>query len=116
MEDNIRIKHVLRTLCCFSETEYQIEMKDLKHVMQQLSELSGWYMLGVYLDIPKHRLDHIQASYGSAPDGLERCKIEMITFWMENSTSLPCSWSRLAAALYDMGKKCIARRIADMYG
>ena len=74
-----------------------------------------WYKLGVYLHIPKTTLDYISASLGSGYDPVSRCKMEMLHYWITNCAG-NANWSSLAAALHDMGKTGLARRISQKYG
>ena len=61
--------------------------------------MTGWYSLGIQLDIDTFYLDQIETSYrGDA----ERCKIEVIKFWLRNVKRF--TWNKLARAVKGMGR------------
>ena len=77
----------------------------------ELSEIETlWYMFGILLDIPKPKLDQIQANYGSGPSPHGRCLIETICLWKDNNDK--ATWSSIVRALYSMQKKQLAKRVA----
>ena len=87
---------------------------DLKYIMQALCDLSAWYLLGVYLDVPKGKLDQFHATYGAGPDAVERCKIETICYWLENAGNP--TWVKLAGAVHTMGRRGIVEKISSRCG
>jgi len=92
----------------------KLKNSDLKYIMQTLCDLSAWYLLGVYLDVPKGKLDQFHATYGGGPDAVERCKIETICYWLENARKP--TWATLAAAVLTMGRRGIAEKIFNRCG
>ena len=84
--------------------------------MQTLCDLSTWYLLGVYLDVPKGKLDKFHATYSGGPDAVERCKIETICYWLENARKP--TWAKLAAAdaFHAMGQRGIVEKISKRCG
>ena len=84
--------------------DQEITSDDLRSVHQCLSHISvKWYTIGLYLRLPKEKLDEIQLD---CPDTSRRL-IEMIDTWI--SSGVPCSWRRLFLALCDCGQTETAR-------
>jgi len=76
--------------------------------------MNGWFHLGVYLGIPRPILDQIHAKHVASLDATEKCKIDMLSTWRENSDN--CTWSALVSALHQTGRTGMARRIAAKHG
>ena len=86
----------------------------INDIIMELSEVETlWYLFGVYLEVPKSKLDQIQANYGSGPCPHRRCLIETIYQWKDNHEN--ATWSSIVQALYSMQKKQLARRVAAKY-
>ena len=82
----------------------KITRDDVKSVHQCLAHISvKWYTIGLYLRLPKEKLDEIQLD---CPDTSRRL-IEMIDTWI--NSGVPCSWRRLFHALRDCGQAETAR-------
>lgn len=48
-------------LFCFTEASERLKLRE---VVCELRDLYAWYLLGVYLGLPKATLDQIHADYG----------------------------------------------------
>ena len=70
----------------------------LKQILRATKEVTGWYSLGIHLQIAASYLNQIEKNYGS---DAERCKIEVIKFLLCNDQNF--TWSKLARAVEDMG-------------
>ena len=70
----------------------------LKQALRDIKEVTGWYSLGIQLEIGTSYLDHIEKNYGS---DTERCKIEVIKYWLGNDQEP--TMRKLAKAVEDMG-------------
>ena len=103
----------ISSFCTVSE-DCKLQSSDLKYIMQTLCDLSTWYLLGVYLDVPKGKLDQFHATYGGGPDAVERCKIETVCCWLENAREP--TWAKLADAVLQMGRRGIVERISRRCG
>ena len=78
--------------------DHPITESYLKHVHQCLSKVAiHWYTIGIYLGIPKSKLDIIEVSYSD----ISRRLMEMICTWIRNSKN--CTWRALSIALCDCG-------------
>ena len=65
-----------------------------------LKDINNIIPLGVHLGIPLPKLHQIEKEN---KDNLERQKIEIIHFWVSNSSTSKCSWGRLAKAVKQLG-------------
>ena len=61
--------------------------------------MRNWFSLGVQLGIETGDLKYIERDYTG---DLERCKIEVIEFWLRNYYP-EATWNKLAQAVEDMG-------------
>ena len=62
--------------------------------------MRSWFSLGVQLGIETNYLKHIERNDAWDRDP-ERCKIEVIDFWLHNDPEP--TWSKLTHAVEDMG-------------
>ena len=70
----------------------------LKQILRDTKQVTGWYSLGIQLNIDTSYLDQIERNYGG---DAERCKIEVIKFWLRNVEKF--TWNKLAHAVEGMG-------------
>ena len=87
---------------------------ELRDVLYELRDFCGCYSLGIHLGIKKSTLDKIRYNCNLRLDPIEASKIEIVEYWLENHENP--TWSTLVSALHVMGKKGLARKIADKYG
>lgn len=78
-------------------------------LLDELKEVTNWFELGVYLEIPTSRLQEINEECKD----IEECKIEMLLAWSQ--IQIP-TWSALVAALTGIGLQSLANKIASKYG
>ena len=64
-------------------------------LLVELKEVDNWFMLGAYLNVPIYLLKKIQSTH--TQDGVERCKLEMLQFWLNNT--MVATWKDIARAL-----------------
>ena len=70
----------------------------LKQILRDTKEVRNWFSLGVQLGIETGDLKYIEGKYTGDP---ERCKIEVIEYWLKNYPEP--TWNELAQAVEDMG-------------
>ena len=70
----------------------------ISDIQNELSDVTEWYPLGLELGVPPGKLKQIEKNHHG---DTERCKLEMIDFWLHN-TGNP-SWGELAKALQKIG-------------
>ena len=80
----------------------------LKNLTNALSEVDGWQVLGVQLDINYHKLKE----FGSLPT-IEERKLAMLQFWLD--TDLQASWEKLLCGLKKMGLNRVVQGIQREY-
>ena len=76
-------------------------------LMTKLRQVTDWYMLGVYLELPSHELDKIRHQFHS--DGVERCKAALFDLWTRSSLNV--SWEVISSALRKCGETVLAERV-----
>jgi len=82
-------------------------------LVRELSETSSWVHLGLYLGLPKYKLNEIYTDYGT--QGLARCKLEMLSCildWRGDTLS----WATVVEAVSKTGNNRIAKTIAGKHG
>ena len=77
-------------------------------LLEELKEVTDWYMLGAYLNVPVHELKKINPQ-----DGVERCKLEVLQFWL--NTTISASWQHIARALELLDMLTLAARLKSKY-
>ena len=88
-----------------------IPMPPAAILVVELKEVDDWYMLGAYLNVPVRELKKIKSTY--AQDGVERCKLEMLQFWLD--TTMTASWRDIARALEQLNMLTLAVRLKLKY-
>ena len=77
-------------------------------LLEELKEVTDWYILGAYLNVPVHELKKINPQ-----DGVERCKLEVLQFWL--NTTITASWKDIARALEQLNMLKLAARLKSQY-
>jgi len=80
---------------------------------RELGETGSWMQLGLYLGLPKHKLNEIHADYGL--QGLGRCKLEMLESVL-NLREATLSWDTVVEAVSRTGNNRVAKKIAEKHG
>ena len=75
--------------------------------LDETANLTDWFTLGIYLELPRQDLLHIDRQFSS--EGPRRCRIELFHLWTK--TTPDASWKQLEAALERMGEKALADQI-----
>lgn len=82
----------------------------LKALTNELKSVWNWYTLGVNLDLSYSLLKRIERScLGDS----ERCRIEMLDHWLQNTTNP--TWEAVIKALYLMDEHKVAKQILRKY-
>ena len=85
---------------------------DLYQVITELIDCEGlWYCLGIYLGVPKSKIDEISITHSGVP---KRSLIEVVSYWLNNSAN--ASWLSIVKALIQSEKRNKAREIAEKFG
>ena len=81
-------------------------------LLEELKEVTNWYILGAYLNVPVHELDKIEKKI-NPQDGVERCKLEVLQYWL--NTTITASWKDIARALEQLNMLTLAARLKSKY-
>ena len=80
-------------------------------LLEELREVDNWYMLGAYLSVRMNELKKIQSIH--VHDGVERCKLEMLAYWL--NTTMTASWKDVARALEKLEMLVLAAKVKSKY-
>ena len=81
----------------------------LREVENELREVTGWYQLGLQLEVAPFKLREIEKDH---PQDSQRCKSEVLNWWLQNAQEV--SWEKLAQALEAMGgHAAVARKLRN---
>ena len=79
-----------------SKLDHKIQRANLGSVYQCLEQIpKKWYLIGILLGLPKHKLDQIDCDYSDTP----RKILEMIDVWIISGKI--CTWKVLVITLQD---------------
>ena len=81
----------------------------MDELLNELKDVDDWFELGVYLNVPDHKLREIGQDYGDT----DECKIEMILLWRQ--LCVP-TWEAITTALSEIGMHTLVAKIANKYG
>ena len=84
-----------------------LELK-LTNVMTAVKDVTRWFDLGLYLELPESKLKIVATQYGSE-DG----KREMLSTWLKFDPK--ASWEKLACALTAIGENVVAANVRSQY-
>lgn len=87
------------------------ELKDvpMKDLLSELQEVTDWFTLGVYLDVPTPLLVAIRNDHTDT----DQCRMEMLIAWSKQE--MP-TWPRVVHALGEMGMTKLPTALAEKYG
>lgn len=82
-----------------------------KNVIEMIDEVtSKWPLLGLHLNVPKHKLDEFLLTH---PHNLTQIKLSLISHWIRND--LEPSWRKLADALDRAEHRRLGEKIRKKY-
>ena len=112
---SIIIDHTAMFSTSLSRERDKLSAIDLCDIVSELVECEGlWYLLTIYLGVPKSKVDQISATHGNDSNSCRRGLLEGVSYWL-NNTANP-TWSCITKALYKLERKNLARRIAKQFG
>ncbi len=83
----------------------------LHQLLANLSDVTEWFLLGIYLDIPESDLEKIRyENHWNVTD----CKCEMLSTWLRRNPQP--TWATIVTTLTDIGRRSLAYKIALKYG
>ena len=80
-------------------------------MLEEVKDFDNWFLFGVFLGVPVKQLKKIESSYRQGE--LERCKIDMLQYWLDNNVS--ASWKDVARALEQTDQPVLATTVKHKY-
>ena len=80
-------------------------------LLEELRDVDNWYMLGAYLNVRVNELKKIQSTH--THDGVERCKLEMLQYWL--NTTMTAFWKDVVRALEKLDMLTLAAKVKFKY-
>ena len=95
-----------------SELEVQAtDILNVKNLSSELTTITDWYQLGVYLNLQTHDLNKIQQDH--AHHGNDRQMVEMLSLWLRRTPN--ATWGDVVSALQQMGENRVAENICQKH-
>ena len=95
-----------------SELELQTtDILNVKNLSSELTTITNWYQLGLYLNLQTHDLSKIQQDH--AHHGNDRQMLEMLSLWLRRTPN--ATWEDVVNALQQMGENRVAENIRQKH-
>jgi len=78
-------------------------------LLNELSTVNKWYLLGIYLGLHFSKLDELSSYYKT----IEACRTQMLIEWQKRVVP---TWSAVVKALVGIREPQLARHLAVKYG
>ena len=92
-------------------TDDVVDSVTVTSFLAKVRQVTDWYMLGVYLELPPYELDNIRYLFHSY--GVERCKVALFGLWTR--TKPKCTWKELSGALGKCGNVSLSVKILEQH-
>ena len=79
-------------------------------MLEELKDVDNWFVLGIFLGVPVKQLQKIESSHRG---DLERCKIDMLQYWLDNNVTP--SWKDVVRALEQTNQIVLAETVKHRY-
>ena len=87
------------------------DILNVKNLSSELTTITNWYQLGIYLNLQTHELDKIQQDH--AHHGNDRQMLEMLALWLRRTPN--ATWQDVVSALKQMEENRVAENIRQKY-
>ena len=87
------------------------DILNVKNLSSELTTITNWYQLGIYLNLQTHELDKIQQDH--AHHGNDRQMLEMLALWLRRTPN--ATWEDVVSALKQMEENRVAENIRQKY-
>ena len=87
------------------------DILNVKNLYSELTTVTDWYRLGLYLDLKTHELDKIEQNYTN--QGCDRRMLVMLALWLRSTPT--ATWKDVVSALQQMGENRVAENIRQKY-
>ena len=114
MSDSKSLSNAEHAVVCESRLIYTCVDTPLLTVallLDELKEVDNWFMLGTHLNVLPCELNKIKVTY--AHEGVERCKMEMLQYWLDNAKTP--SWKDIVGALEQLNMLQLVLRLTRKY-
>ena len=85
------------------------KITDLRDLMNEMSTVSQWYLLGIYLGVDLPTLATVKANHEDIKDR----RTHMLIQWWNRVTP---TWSAVVKALVEIGRGKLASQLAEKHG
>ena len=82
----------------------------LQRLLEELKDANNWFVLGIFLGVPVKQLQKIESLHRGE---LERCKIDMLQYWLDNDVN--ASWKNVVRALEQTNQLVLAETVKHKY-
>ena len=83
------------------------DILNVKNLSSELTTITNWYQLGLYLNLQTHDLNKIQQDH--AHHGNDRQMLEMLSLWLRRTPN--AIWDDVVSALQQMEENRVAKNI-----
>ena len=87
------------------------DILNVKNLSSELTTITNWYQLGLYLNLQTHDLNKIQQDH--AHQGNDRQMVEMLALWLRRTPN--ATWGDVVSALQQMRENRVAENIRQKY-
>ena len=95
-----------------SELEVQAtDILNVKNLSSELTTITNWYQLGLYLNLQTHELNKIQQDH--AHQGNDRQMVGMLSLWLRRTPN--ATWGDVVSSLQRMRENRVAENIRQKH-
>ena len=87
------------------------DVLNVRNLSSELTTITNWYQLGLYLNLQTHELDKIQQDH--AHQGNDRQRLGMLALWLRHTPN--ATWEDVVSALQQMEEKRAAENIRQKH-
>ena len=87
------------------------DILNVKNLSSELTTITNWYQLGLYLNLQTHDLSKIQQDH--AHHGNDRQMVEMLSLWLRRTPN--ATWGDMVNALQQMRENRVAENIRQKH-
>ena len=87
-----------------------VSIPTFQRLLEELNDVDNWFLFGAFLGVPVKQLQKIESSHRGE---VERCKIEMLQYWLDNNVN--ASWKDVVRALEQTNQLVLAETVKHKY-
>ena len=85
----------------------------LQRLLEELKDVDNWFVFGIFLGVPEKQLQKIESTHRGEIAWIERCKIDMLQYWLDNNVT--ASWKDVVQALKQTDQLVLAETVKQKY-